>query len=73
MSKRVSVIEAAAILGASPQYVRIGLQQGALKIGSAVKMSSSWTYNIQADKLSEAVGHDVEDELRRLRSAVNYG
>ena len=68
MSKRVSVIEAAAILGASPQYVRIGLQQGALKFGTAVKMSNSWTYNIQADKLSETVGHDGEDELRRLEA-----
>ena len=38
--------EAAAIMGASPQFVRVGLQTGQLDIGSAVKMSSVWTYNI---------------------------
>lgn len=67
MSKTVKVVEAAAILGVSPQYVRVAMQQGVLKIGSAVKMSSMWTYNIQADKLSEAVGHDISEELSLIR------
>lgn len=72
MSKTVKVIEAAAILGVSPQYVRVAMQQGALKIGSAIKMSSMWTYNIQQDKLSEAVGRDITDELNSLRGAMQY-
>ena len=67
MSKTVKVVEAAAILGVSPQYVRVAMQQGVLKIGSAIKMSSMWTYNIQADKLSEAVGHDISEELSLIR------
>ena len=36
---RLSVAEAAHLLGASEQFVRIGLQQGTLKFGMAVKMS----------------------------------
>ena len=43
--------EAAAIIGASPQFVRVGMQTGQLPIGAAVKMSSIWTYNISRDRL----------------------
>ena len=43
---RLSVAEAAHLLGASEQFVRIGLQQGTLKFGMAVKMSGQWTYVI---------------------------
>ena len=34
---RILPTEAAAIMGASPQFVRVGLQTGQLDIGSAVK------------------------------------
>lgn len=43
---RVSVKEAASLLGVSPQFVRIAMQKGVLPIGTAVKMSSKWTYHI---------------------------
>ena len=46
MSKNISIKEAAAIMGKSEQFVRIGLQRGKLKFGSAVKMSNVWTYHI---------------------------
>ena len=45
---KIKPAEAAAIMGCSPQFVRIGLQQGKLDIGDAIKMSSIWTYNISA-------------------------
>ena len=70
MAKTVTVLEAAAVLGCSPQFVRMGMQQGVLKIGTAVKLKG-WAYNIQQDKLSEAVGHDIEKELKQLRGAAN--
>lgn len=44
--ERVSVKEAASLLGVSQQFVRIGMQRGQLPIGSAVKMSSKWAYHI---------------------------
>ena len=59
--------EAAAIIGASPQFVRVGMQTGQLPIGCAVKMSSIWTYNISRDRLAEYVGRNIDEELRLLR------
>lgn len=59
--------EAAAIIGASPQFVRVGMQTGQLPIGCAVKMSSIWTYNISRDRLAEYVGRNIDGELQQLR------
>lgn len=59
--------EAAAIIGASPQFVRVGMQTGHLPIGAAVKMSSIWTYNISRDRLAEYVGRNIDGELQILR------
>lgn len=53
---RLSVAEAAHFLGTSEQFVRIGLQQGTLKFGMAVKMSSQWTYVITKQKFEEFTG-----------------
>jgi hypothetical protein len=52
----LSVKEAAERLGKSQPFVRIGLQRGLLPIGTAVKMSSKWTYHISPKKLDEYVG-----------------
>ena len=46
---RVTVKDAAKIMGVSEQFIRIGLQQNRLPIGTAVKMSSVWTYYISAE------------------------
>ena len=48
MSKRITVDEAARIMGVSPQTVRVGLQKGAFSFGAAVQMpgSSRYTYVI---------------------------
>ncbi len=59
--------EAAAIIGASTQYVRVGLQKKELDIGSAVKMSSVWTYNIPRCRLAVYMGRDIDEELAALR------
>lgn len=52
----ISVKEAAERLGKSQPFVRIGLQRGLLPIGTAVKMSSKWTYHISEKLLNEYVG-----------------
>ena len=52
----MKVNEAAKILGKSPQFVRVGLQRGVLPIGTAVKMSSRWTYYISEEQLKKYVG-----------------
>lgn len=73
MAKGISTAEAAAIIGASPQFVRVAMQQGALKIGSCVKMSSIWTYNISPKLLAEYTGKDIEKEIKKLRGGKENG
>lgn len=53
---RVSVKEAAKILEVSEQFIRIGLQRELLPIGTAIKMSSKWTYHISPKLLKEYIG-----------------
>lgn len=55
-SEHISVKEAAEIMGTSQQFIRIGLQRGKLPFGTAVKMSTRWTYYIYPEKFQEYVG-----------------
>lgn len=52
---RITVKEAAQMLGVSEQYIRLGLQQNRLPIGTAVKMSSVWTYYITREWVEEFI------------------
>ena len=68
---KIKTAEAAMIMGCSPQFVRIGLQQGKLDIGNAIKMSSTWTYNISPAALARRQGMTVEQlsgEIYRIRN-----
>ena len=55
----MNVREAAKILKVSPEFVRAGLQQQRLPIGTAVKMSSKWTYHISEKLLNEYVESSI--------------
>ena len=66
---KIKPAEAAAIMGCSPQFVRVGLQQGKLDIGDAIKMSSIWTYNISAAALARRQGMTTE-ELNRVLQEI---
>lgn len=52
---RVSVKDAARIMGVSQQFIRIGLQRGILPFGCAVKMSDRFTYHISEKLLNEYI------------------
>lgn len=52
----MKVVECAKLLGKSQQFIRIGLQRGILPFGTAVKMSSKWTYHICDQKVYEYLG-----------------
>lgn len=67
MLKKITPEDAAAIMGCSAQFVRIGLQRSLLDIGNAVKMSSKWTYNISPAKLAARQGMTVEQLERSLK------
>lgn len=68
-AEKIKPAEAAAIMGCSPQFVRVGLQQGKLDIGDAIKMSSIWTYNISAAALARRQGMTTE-ELNRVLQEI---
>lgn len=69
MSK-ILVTEAATILNMSPQFVRVGLQRGCLPIGTAVKMSTKWTYHISEPQLATYSGKNIEVELEKIRGGI---
>ena len=54
--KSIPINIVAELLGKSPQFVRVGLQQQTLPIGSAVKMSSEWCYHVSYELLKNYVG-----------------
>lgn len=59
---RVTVTQAAKMIGASPEFVRYALREGRLPIGSAVKMSSRWTYNISEGLLNAYLGKEQTND-----------
>ena len=58
---RITVQQAADVLNVSQQFIRIGLQRKTLPIGSAVKMSSRWTYHISEHLLEQYTGKEVRN------------
>lgn len=56
--ERISVKEAAKIMGCSQQFIRIGLQRGILPIGHAVKLKQ-WVYFISTPLLETYIGKKI--------------
>ena len=56
MERNVSIKKAAQMMAKSEQFVRLGLQRQQLPFGSAVKVSTKWTYYISPGKFYEYVG-----------------
>lgn len=67
---RILPTEAAVILNVSPQFIRIAMQQGKLPIGTAVQMSSIWTYHISEKLLADYSGKDIQAELERMSESL---
>ncbi len=66
---RITTEEAAAVLNTSAQFVRVGMQQEKLPIGTAVKLSpNKWTYHISEKLLGEYTGKDVDGIVRNFRA-----
>lgn len=58
-TKNIPAEVASKVLGVSPQFIRIGLQQGIFEFGYAVKMSSQYRYHISPNKFREYVGEEL--------------
>lgn len=67
---KITPVEAAKILHVSDQFVRVGMQQNVLPIGTALKMSSKWTYQISEKLLAEYSGADIVAELAKIRAGA---
>lgn len=61
MNNRLSVERAAELLDASPQFIRIGLQNKELPFGFAVKMSSQYNYVIPIPLFEQCTGIKVDE------------
>lgn len=59
---RISVKRAAELLGASEQFIRIGMQKKQLNIGVAVKNKNSWSYVITKQLFEKETRIKVPDE-----------
>ena len=57
--KKITTKQAARIIGASDDFVREAMRQGKLPIGTAVKMSNRWSYNISPKLLEEYIGAEA--------------
>lgn len=68
--KRISIAEAAEMMGTSKQYIRIGLQRGQLPFGTAVKLSSIWTYHISPQKFYDYLGMRKEKAPKEVQVPV---
>lgn len=70
IEKRISIRQAAEIMGTSEQYIRIGLRNNRFPFGSAVKLSTQWTYHISPKPFYEYVGL-IKKERKEASSQKN--
>lgn len=74
--RKITVKEAAQILGMSEMFVRIGLQRGKLPIGTAIKLNGNrYTYYINPKQLAEYSGAELTkaEKIHMLRRKENAG
>lgn len=60
---RLSVVDAAELMGVTQQFIRMGLQQEKLPFGYAVKRSGRWSYYISPVKFTEYTGIVIPNDL----------
>lgn len=53
---KITVAQAAKLMGVSPQFIRIGLQRGLLPIGRAIKFNKNWSYYISPAQFEAFTG-----------------
>ncbi len=55
--KKITVQQAAELMGTSPQHIRVGLQKGVIPIGHALKINGNrYSYYISPKKFTEYTG-----------------
>ena len=68
----MNVLDAAEILGKTPQFVRFGLRQKTLPIGVAVLMPGNrYSYHVSEDLLRQYIGNKKVDDWYAKRELVS--
>lgn len=65
--RNVSVREAALKMGKTPSFVRVALQQGKLPFGTAVKLSTKWTYYINPVQFKQYLGETESNTAQQAQ------
>ncbi|AEY66343.1 hypothetical protein [Clostridium sp. BNL1100] len=63
--KNITVRDTAFRMGKTPSFVRVGLQLGRLPFGTAIKLSSKWTYYINPYQFEQYIGN-IEESQKKL-------
>ena len=57
---KITVKEAAEIMGVTPRYIHLGLQLGKFPFGTAIKIDKRWSYYINAERFRKYMaGEDL--------------
>ena len=64
INNKISIKGVAKRMGKSEQFVRVGLQRGILPIGTAIQLSSRYTYHISPKLLKEYLGVDCVNDTK---------
>lgn len=67
--KNVTVQRAAKLMGKSEQFIRVGLRNNRLPFGSAVQLSSKWTYYICPTLFYQYIG--LTNDNKKVQSQAN--
>ncbi len=60
---KITVQEAARIMGVTPRFIHMGLQYNKFGFGTAIKMSKRWSYYINTERfLQYMAGDDLKKE-----------
>ena len=70
--KNIPIRTVAELLGKNEQFVRLGLQRGALPIGSAVQTSTEYSYHISYELLKNYVGEERIESYEKSKMEECY-
>ena len=64
--KYITIKKASQLMGKSGQFIRVGLQRNRLPFGTAVQLSSQWTYYISPKLFYDFIGRPEEYNRQRV-------
>jgi hypothetical protein len=72
LEQKITVPEAAKIMGVTPMFLRIGLRNGKFPFGTAIKFRKRWSYYINPERFEKwMAGEDLgKEEEERSVNAV---